>query len=107
MLTNSAHPLHKHRLSVTAALAACALFLVMALFLRETPPDVSPDLSDVQESDRWKYSVAGREAKLAEVRSRDAAQTGSYAWIDQSAGVVRLPIERAMELTVAELQKKQ
>ena len=30
----------------------------------------------------------------------------SYAWIDKNKGVVRIPISRAMELTVAELAQK-
>ena len=29
-------------------------------------------------------------------------EADSYGWLDQKAGVVRLPIERAMELVAAE-----
>jgi len=41
----------------------------------------------------------------SEVRRVTAAQTASmaeYRWVDASAGVVQLPIERAMELVVRE-----
>ena len=30
----------------------------------------------------------------------------SYGWVDQTKGVVRLPLERAMQLTIEELQQK-
>jgi hypothetical protein len=34
------------------------------------------------------------------LREQQAKQLNSYGWVDQKAGIVRLPIERAMELTV-------
>jgi hypothetical protein len=40
---------------------------------------------------------------LTETREADAA-LDSFAWVDQSKGFVRLPIERAMELTLREWQ---
>ena len=102
MPTETAHPLHASRLSITAALAGCALFLVLVLFLREPPAVVKPDLTDVPESDQWKFTAEGRAKKLDETRSREQGQAASYAWIDQSKGLVRLPIDRAMELIVLE-----
>ena len=48
----------------------------------------------------WKATSASRRAALNELRAQQARQAGAYAWIDQKAGVVQLPIERAMELTV-------
>lgn len=35
---------------------------------------------------------------LAKLRARDARDLNAYGWIDRKAGVVRVPIERAMEL---------
>lgn len=35
---------------------------------------------------------------LKTLRARDAAQLSGYAWVDRKAGVVRMPIERAMTL---------
>jgi hypothetical protein len=43
---------------------------------------------------------------LRDVRAKDTAAANSYGWIDRQNGVVRLPIERAMELTVQELNAK-
>ena len=64
------------------------------------PDNISKDLE-------WRANAANRRATLKELREAEAAQTSSYAWIDQKAGVVRLPIERAMELTAKDLAGKQ
>ena len=47
-----------------------------------------------------------REEKLKTLRQADAKELTTYGWIDKNKGVVRLPIERAMELTVAEFSSK-
>ena len=44
-----------------------------------------------------------RDNTLMEVRSWHEEILTSYGWIDQSAGIVRVPIERAMELTLKDL----
>lgn len=49
---------------------------------------------------------AERKALLNEQRTKDHAAATSYGWADQSKGVVRLPIDRAIELTVRDLAKK-
>ncbi len=49
---------------------------------------------------------ADRAARLADLRAKEHAAATTYGWIDQSAGIVRLPIDRAMELTVKEHAKK-
>jgi hypothetical protein len=48
----------------------------------------------------WKATPATRKQTLTELRENQAKQAANYAWVDQKAGVVQLPIERAMELTV-------
>src|SRR6266571_6149994 len=47
-----------------------------------------------------------REEKLKVAREEDAKALGSYGWIDKNKGVARIPIARAMELTVADLAEK-
>lgn len=37
---------------------------------------------------------------LQEFRKREAEALASYGWVEPNAGVVRIPIERAMELTL-------
>ena len=45
------------------------------------------------------HTAAQREKNLAELRKKQAEQATTYGWVDQKAGVVRLPIDRAIELT--------
>ena len=45
---------------------------------------------------------ADRREVLAEHRKQEQAESTTYGWVDQKAGVVRLPIDRAIELTVKE-----
>lgn len=47
----------------------------------------------------WKATPASRKQTLVELREKHAKQAATYAWVDQKAGVVQLPIERAMQLT--------
>src|SRR5207237_6032089 len=47
-----------------------------------------------------------RAKKLKDARDEESKALTSYAWIDKNKGTVRLPIERAMQLTVADLANK-
>jgi hypothetical protein len=47
-----------------------------------------------------------RAKKLKDARDEDAKVLTTYAWVDKNKGTVRLPIDRAMELTVADLANK-
>ena len=47
-----------------------------------------------------------REQKLKAAREEDTKALTTYAWIDKNKGTARIPIERAMELTVTELAQK-
>lgn len=49
--------------------------------------------------------VAARKARLSEHRAKAMEQTTTYAWIDEQAGIVQIPVERAMELVVEESQR--
>ncbi len=57
--------------------------------VRVTPNYVGPLIQVKPEEDlRW-------------MRDHDRASLGTYGWVDRPAGVVRLPVTRAMELLVA------
>ena len=43
---------------------------------------------------------------LRELRAKEMAAATTYGWVDQPKGVVRIPIERAMQLTVEDLKTK-
>lgn len=53
-----------------------------------------------------KMRAENRMKKLKDARDEEAKALAGYAWIDKNKQTVRLPIERAMELTVAELANK-
>lgn len=95
-------------LAVAAILALMSLFWVLTMRVyalnrppapqNETPDNLAKDLA-------WKATPATRRAYLAQLRNSQAAQGIAYAWIDQKAGIVQLPIERAMELVVEQNAK--
>jgi hypothetical protein len=47
-----------------------------------------------------------RKTLLTDHRAKEANESTTYGWIDQKAGIVRIPIDRAIELVVREHQKK-
>lgn len=85
-----------------AVIGVFAIFLLI-LLVAHRPAVPLDQVASAPEEEQWKLTAEGREAKLQELRGQ--AQTGfrTYQWLDQGAGIVQLPVERAMELTVAEL----
>ncbi len=47
-----------------------------------------------------------RDKKLTDARDAALKELNSYAWVDKSKGVARIPIDRAMQLTLADLASK-
>ncbi|HYF48419.1 MAG TPA: hypothetical protein VEJ63_03385 [Planctomycetota bacterium] len=43
---------------------------------------------------------------LEAVRAQENARTNTYGWVDQKAGIVRIPVERAMELYLERREQK-
>ena len=89
--------------SVAVIFAGFALFLLLVYLGRTPEAPVQIDISKMPEEERWKYTPDGRAQRLADLRAREQKQATSYAWIDRPKGVVQLPIDRAMELTVQEI----
>lgn len=50
--------------------------------------------------------AAARVEKLKTASEEATASLHSYAWVEKEKGVARIPIERAMELTMTELAQK-
>jgi hypothetical protein len=61
----------------------------------------SPRTSDYEESRAKK-----RVEKLKALHEEIQKDLTTYAWVDKNKGVARIPIDRAMELTVPELAEK-
>lgn len=81
-------------LSVAGIILAILMFgfIILIAYLPTRPKPVDQDLIDQ------------RLAILAEVNSKQHSLANSYGWVDQTKGVVRIPIERAMELTERDLR---
>ena len=78
-----------------------AVLVVAYIPARRMAPQV--DLSKIPPEEQWKYTPEGRQAHLNEMRAREIAVATSYAWIDKDKGLVQLPIDRALVLTLQEL----
>lgn len=64
--------------------------LAWAIYRYTQPPPLGQDRAAV------------RAKALAELRAAEAEALSTPAWIDQGKGIVRLPIDRAMELVLEE-----
>ena len=51
--------------------------------------------------------AAERAKAYADLQAENAKKLETYAWADKAKGAVQIPIERAMELSIAELNSKQ
>jgi hypothetical protein len=91
-----------HRTPVFTALVVIACFASFAWLAKKI---YRPNARTVQTVEGVR-TPADRKALLNEQRTKEHAAATSYAWVDQPKGVVRLPIERAIELTVRDLAKK-
>lgn len=66
------------------------------------PVTVSPqnDAAEKLPKDlEWRSTAKARRAALTEMRDQQGKQASSYGWVDQKAGIVRLPLDRAVQLT--------
>jgi len=57
-------------------------------------------------SDYEQTRAAKRLERLKTLREETEKELTTYAWVDKSKGIARIPIDRAMELMVAELAQK-
>jgi hypothetical protein len=83
--------------SIFGALGSMLLFFIIILIAyvyMQRPAPVDQQIVD------------NRLAKLADVTAKETALTTEYAWVDQKAGVVRVPVELAMQLAVKEIAAK-
>jgi hypothetical protein len=95
--------------AVIVIVALLAFGFVINRYYHPAPP-INPrgnaNPADFAEEQRWKFTVEGRAKVLDDLHQKEQAQLGSYGWVDQSAGVARLPIDRAIALTVRDHAKK-
>ena len=97
--TNFSFP---HRTPVFTALIVIVCFAAFVWLARKV---YTPHAYTVQAVEGVR-TPDDRKKLLAEHRTKEQAEAASYAWIDQKAGIVRLPVDRAIELTARDLAKK-
>ncbi len=87
-------------ISFRAWLGIVLLFLFFGIFvlvlIAATPH------GDTYEAKR----ARAREEKLKTTRDATTKELSSYAWVDKGKGVARIPIDRAMQLTMRDLASK-
>ena len=91
-----------HRASLVAIVA---IFVLFALFAVVVYYVYIPNKTGAFVGDGVRTS-SQRAENLAKLQKTEEEQAKSYGWIDQSAGVVRLPLDRAMDLTVQQYTTK-
>lgn len=79
--------------TILTVMAGFALFLVVLHYV------YVPRQSGTYTDDGM-HTASQRAENLAKLRAAQTKQATSYGWADQKTGVVQLPIDRAMELTV-------
>ncbi|HEY3757909.1 MAG TPA: hypothetical protein VGL42_17265 [Opitutaceae bacterium] len=86
------------------ALFVCLGLVYLALrytYLRHSEAAVyNIPAENMSKDDAWQATPDSRLQYLHELRAKHEAQLGAYGWVDQKNGVVQIPIDRAMELTV-------
>ena len=96
--------------SVAVVFVGFGLFLLVVKYTYLSHPAPAPHTiapEQLPADQAWKATPGTRQAALAELRAKEQKQITAYAWVDQAKGVVELPIDRAMELTVQEIKAKQ
>jgi hypothetical protein len=82
--------------------AAGAIVLLLAFLLGAK---VLTGLAPAPDEDAAR--AAERAKALADLQNENAQKLGTYGWVDKAKGTVQIPIDRAMELAIAELNSKQ
>ena len=98
--TQSAHSIAYSRTPFSTWLGIVCLFALFGLIVLAVIGP-SPRTSDYEEARAKK-----RMEKLKALREETQKDLTTYAWVDKNKGAARIPIDRAMEVTVADLAQK-
>src|SRR5438105_12922212 len=88
-------------ISFGAWLGIVFVFLFFGIFVRVLV--AATPHGDTYEEKRAK----AREEKLKTIREAATKDLSSYAWVDKGKGIARIPIDRAMQLTLRDLASKE
>jgi hypothetical protein len=98
--TQSAHTIAYSRAPFSTWLGIVCLFVLFGLIVLAVIGP-SPRTSDYEETRAKK-----RMEKLKTLHEETQKDLTTYAWVDKNKGVARIPIDRAMEVMVADLAQK-
>ena len=98
--TQSTHTIAYSRAPFSTWLGIVCLFVLFGLIVLAVIGP-SPRTSDYEEARAKK-----RMEKLKALHEESQKELTTYAWVDKNKGVARIPIDRAMEVTVADLAQK-
>ena len=98
--TQSARSIAYTRAPFSTWLGIVCLFVLFGLIVLAVIGP-SPRTSDYEEMRSKK-----RMEKLKTLHEESQKELTTYAWVDKNKGVARIPIDRAMEVTVADLAQK-
>ena len=98
--TQSAHSIAYSRAPFSTWLGIVCLFVLFGLIVLAVIGP-SPRTSDYEETRAKK-----RMEKLKTLHEETQKDLTTYAWVDKNKGVARIPIDRAMEVTVTDLAQK-
>lgn len=95
-----ARPVSLFTLVLLVAVFSAFLFTARQFYRPAATPAHLAAPENLPKELEWRATADARRQALKELRSEEATQASTYGWVDKDKGVVRLPIERAMELTV-------
>ena len=97
-------PPYARFIAIGMAVSAVSIFAVVGLLYtyiyQQSTPSTSPVFVDsgiLPPEPRLQITPA---ADLEQHRAREETAIRTYGWIDRESGVVRIPVERAMELLI-------
>ncbi len=100
MTAQSPRPVSLVTITFVFVLFAAFAFVVSQYYAPSATSPQNQQADNLPKDLAWKATPADRKKALGDLRDAQTKQAATYAWVDQKAGVVQLPIERAMELTV-------
>jgi hypothetical protein len=107
VVENPARPVSLFTIIFLFVLFAAFLFFVRRAYSPTTIAAQNSAAEQLPKDLAWKADATTRRATLKQTIEEQAKRATSYGWADQKAGVVSLPIQRAMELVVQEQGAKQ
>jgi hypothetical protein len=102
-----ARPVSLFTIAFLLAIFAAFLLVIRYLYHPATTAAFVAPAENMSKDLAWRSDREARRKTLQDVRAAEAHKATGYAWIDQKAGIVQLPLQRAMELTAQELAAKQ